>query len=42
MESYLQNEEKNMRDEEQMYNSIRDQIDKINGDWNKLDYEKSL
>ena len=25
-----------------MYNSIREQIDRINGDWNKLDNEKSL
>ena len=37
MESYIQNESKSMRDEEEMYNSIREQIDKINGDWNKLD-----
>ena len=25
-----------------MYDSIREQIDRINGDWNKLDNEKSI
>jgi len=42
MEAYVQNEAQSMRDEEEMYNSIREQIDRINGDWNKLDNEKSL
>ena len=41
MESYIQSESKSMRDEEELYNSIREQIDKINGDWNKLDNQKS-
>ena len=41
MESYIQSQSKSMRDEEEMYNSIRQQIDKINGDWNKLDNQKS-
>ena len=42
MESFVQNEAQSMRDEQEMYNSIREQIDRINGDWNKLDNEKSL
>ena len=31
-----------MRDEEELFNSIREQIEKINGDWYRLDNEKAL
>jgi chromosome segregation ATPase len=42
MEQYLQNESRSMRDEEELFNSIRDQIDKINADWSRLDNQRSI
>ena len=41
MEMYLQSEARSLKEEEEMFSSIRGQLDKINGDWNKIDSEKS-
>ena len=40
MEQYLHNQSKAMKDEDEVYCSIREQIDRINEDWNRVDEEK--